>query len=626
MNGFLLKLLSSPDLNISLSNRSNRLEEYIKRKVLVFKGKKKYQIKLSTKSSLFFLINEIEESTDIKFGTNIKDVLEIPRRVESIIKETLDSNIIGRYDFVIKIVVMKYLVYKYNSKELDIFQEIVDIIEGKDENYNPNRYLSPLLKVIIEAKATASEIVILINKLLLNEDKQSVVYEFVKNLCNTKLKIAIEVKDEYDNSLKGDKTIVSFYFLSFLYNQTRSIKYLDEAFRHYENNRNEYFVFLININYSKKVVINEIIQQLNSIKVDGEILIINYTIAVTRMFSYKKLSNDNIDFLFDKLRNFIKSKNEKIAYRVLNECMRSINDYEEKRFELLMSFLKEGNTKMFEWQFLLDNFKEPIYFFKLYNFILKNIGIKAKLNFIHNDFDAMFRINEEACLKLSVEMFNNENMHVRFGAIRLISNSNHNIDADLFFSNAHERLQLRAIEAFRLYPLGIEEFFKFLIALRNSKYKSVQQFLLETLIYLSIEAYGDSVSVLVDDLIPKNERRKAFYKKYLKSKLELADYFKSKLAINELNPFVNETGLMNNYYELEREQDARLMDEAQKKSIFGIIGSDKPYIVVKGNSWRIEGRKVTPLSRSGISRMLDFRMYKYPERTERVISSVNSKI
>jgi hypothetical protein len=83
--------------------------------------------------------------------------------------------------------------------------------------------------------------------------------------------------------------------------------------------------------------------------------------------------------------------------------------------------------------------------------------------------------------------------------------------------------------------------------------------------------------------------------------------------------------MINSYYGLEREQDAKLMDEAHQKSFLSYMGYGNPYIIVRANSWRAEGSEVAPLTNNEFSRLIDFRMYKYPERLERIISTKNSR-
>lgn len=624
MNDFLLKILSSPSKSIVLP-KSKELNNYIEKKVIVSKSKREYEISFKTKSSISFLISEIEKNTELIFNSNINEVLEIPKKIESIINQELKTNVLSLYDFIPNILVKNYLILKHKSKEIDLVEYLskIDILE--DKNYKKERNVRFLFEIIIETKCSNKEIVDLIILHFAIEQRQTVIYEFVKKLCGRYLDRAIKIYKDYDKRVGEEKTLAVFYFLSFLYNKTLNENYLEIAFKNYKLNKREYFVFLYNIDYSKKVGVNRIVEQLKNIESVPQEFLLNHVFALAKLLSHKKNSRENIDFLFKRLNNYIKSDNEDIGYQVLNECLQRIDDYEERRFELLMTALHEGKRKMLEWKFLLNSFNDPKHFFDLYTFLLENFGIKANFNFIHNDFDAMLRVNEEETLSQINGMFNSENMQVRFGAIRLLSNTHHHIDEGFILKDTNELLQLRAIEAFRIFPLGIEEFFKFLIALRKSKFNYVKQYLLDTINHLSVEAYGDSLFNLMEEFIPKKERRNVFYKNYLKFKDEIDKYFISKLEMKELSPFENETGFMNNYFELEREQDSKLMEEAKGKSFLSLLGDSQPYIVVRANAWRIEGRDVSPLTSTGLSRMLDFRMYKFPERMEKIISSTKCK-
>lgn len=97
-----------------------------------------------------------------------------------------------------------------------------------------------------------------------------------------------------------------------------------------------------------------------------------------------------------------------------------------------------------------------------------------------------------------------------------------------------------------------------------------------------------------------------------------------KTSINDLNPRENERDLMELYFNLEYEEQRKLLNKAHL-SDNSFMALCKNTIIVRGNSWKIGDNEVTPLMKHESSYAIDIRMYKDPDLFDYTQSYFNSQ-
>ena len=94
-----------------------------------------------------------------------------------------------------------------------------------------------------------------------------------------------------------------------------------------------------------------------------------------------------------------------------------------------------------------------------------------------------------------------------------------------------------------------------------------------------------------------------------------------KESINDLNPQENERDLMDLYYRLEHEENAKMMNRVQQgKGTF--MEMVKNVIIVRGNSIKYDEKEPSPLTTIKTSMLVDSDSYKNPDLFEHNLNTL----
>ena len=262
-----------------------------------------------------------------------------------------------------------------------------------------------------------------------------------------------------------------------------------------------------------------------------------------------------------------------------------------------------------------DLINDPVYIFdimmRLFN---TSPNYRFSLSLFENGIRHVWNTNQEETEKHILNLFK---QHSTFGilGVKVIFSAYLGIfQVDLLKLDKIE-YQINAIDNICKNPHSFDKLLPLILPLRNSKFKQVREHLQKHLAQKVFNSYHGAIYNQIESSIGKNKKDKEFIKPIKKA---LEDYHKLKdlkESINDLNPNENERDLMDLYYRLEHEAQAKMMNKVNSgKGTF--MEMMKTSIIVRGNSFKFNEEKPTPMGRYESSMLIDGSSYLNPDLYE----------
>lgn len=317
---------------------------------------------------------------------------------------------------------------------------------------------------------------------------------------------------------------------------------------------------------------------------------------------HKNTTNYIIEKGFDQISSLVKSQNFDIARAVILNVQYCIRDYEDRKYNILITYL--GNTKDFS---ILDDFfyefNDLQYFFHLLITNYRAVGFKSSVNRFEQTILKFWRKNQEQMEAHILNLFRNKGLGLLGIKVILAGGTPLKVD---FLKLEEEEFQNNAIESICNYPHSLEKLVAMLLDFRNSKFAQVQKNLELQLSDLIFTTYHESLYELIENKLDTRKDKK-FLEPLKKALLEYQDLKKRK-SIKDLDPYENERDLMDLYYRLEHENNAKIMKSSNEDHRFFTTVK-----IVRGNAWKIdEKEEVLPMQIIESRSMIDSRAYKNP--------------
>lgn len=350
-----------------------------------------------------------------------------------------------------------------------------------------------------------------------------------------------------------------------------------------------------------------------------------------------ELDFDNIEVANQQsylIRNIIENENtteatRKIAFKLYTEFIKNgaenvvniiirevyyIQGYDADKYTILLLYLsKTKNFKIIKDYF--SYFKDPSYIFDI---MMRLFNTTPNYRFSTSLFESGIRhgwnTNQTETERLILNLFK---QHPAFGmlGVKVIFTAYLGIFQVDFLKLDKSEYQLNAINSICKHPYSFDKILPLILPLRNSKLKGVRGHLQKHLAQKVFTTYHGKLYNQIESNISKNKKDKEFIKPIKKA---LDDYNKLKElkeSINDLNPYENERDLMDLYYRLEHEQNAKLMNEVNRgKGTF--MEMIKTSIIVRGNSFKFDKKAPTPLGKFESSMLIDGGSYLNPDLFE----------
>lgn len=310
--------------------------------------------------------------------------------------------------------------------------------------------------------------------------------------------------------------------------------------------------------------------------------------------------------LFNSYRKFLNQKNKEFVNRLFKNVL-LINGYENDRYQLLLLSL----PKLIDYNTVVEFFytlKDPKY---LFNFIVNLYSLRPANRFPIRRFSPLikhyirFKLKETEQLILSLF----ENLQYGRLGVKIILEI-HQID---FLKLDKEEFQINAIKSVCNSPHSFNKLLPYILPLRNSMHSKVPLYLQQRLSELVFNTYHETVYNQIKEILIESKEEDVEFLKPIKESLN--KYYKlkeKKESINDLNPYENEKDLMNLYYRLEAEERNKSKSKIRDRKD-GVFGSMKTSVIVRGNSFKVDGKTVYPMARIQSEMLVNPKIFLNPD-------------
>jgi hypothetical protein len=322
-----------------------------------------------------------------------------------------------------------------------------------------------------------------------------------------------------------------------------------------------------------------------------------------------KSSSDIKKKCFEEIIGLLKSEDHKIADAVFQNVQYNLDNHEHEKYSLLQIYL--NNTKNFNViNYFFYNFKNPKY---LFHILIRNYdvsGFRGSIDLFKSSLNHFLDTNKEETEEQILNLFNFRKYSLL--AVKIILSDHSGVYSVDLLKLLKQEAQLFAIDSICNYPHSIDDLLPLLLKLKESKFKEVKDYLQTKLAELIFEVYHESLLDLIKKNLTNSKKDKNFLIPLQKA---LDEYYKmreSKATIKDLDPRENERNLMDLYYRLEHENQAKMM-KSRDKNENSFLSMMKNMIIVRGRAWKNDDSEdILPLGLIESSMMIDTRAYKNP--------------
>lgn len=320
---------------------------------------------------------------------------------------------------------------------------------------------------------------------------------------------------------------------------------------------------------------------------------------------------------FQVMAKLLRSDDHSVADAVFFNLNHHVSGFESDRYALMNVYL--NNTKRFSvLDHFFDSFTDPSYLFHLLAKNYEMIGFRSPLDRFRNSLAKFWKNHREATENELINLFAYGTGHGMLALKIMCSKAGSPMKIDVTKIEG-EALQINTIVSFCNFPHSIDKLVPILLPLRFSQYPGTVEALQEGLSELIMQAYHEPLFKVIKKQLTDTGPDRAFLIPLEKS---LDDYQKlkeTKSSIKDLDPFENEKSLVDLYYRLEHEAQAKSMKKWENQDN-SFLSATKKMVIVRGNAWKSEYREeVVPMIKYETSSLIDARAYKDTLAYERAL-------
>lgn len=394
---------------------------------------------------------------------------------------------------------------------------------------------------------------------------------------------------------------------------SRSLSNIDEVINLKDKNIIECLFVLGRLDFNNELDVEKAFALIENVELENLEIAYNQSYLIRNIIENKFTTDVIRQKAFKLYVDFIENGTSEIRESVFSD-IHSIENHELEKYNLLHFYLsKSGNFAVIKNFFY--NFNDPKYVFDL---MMRLFNTTPDFRFSIDLFeDGIIHAWNTNILQTEEQILNLFKQHPAFGilALKVILCSHFNIlFVDLLKLDKSD-YQINAINNICKYPHSFDTLLPLVLPLRNSKFKNVRQHLQTQLAEKVFLSYHDIIYNQIKDTMGNSKKDKDFLLPITKALNDYHTLKKSKESINDLNPYENERDLMDLYYRLEHEEQAKAMKRVDKgKGTF--LESIKSNIIVRGNSFRFDEREPTRLAKIESKMLIDGISYLNPDLYE----------
>lgn len=618
-------------IKFCIENKTDTFSE-VKFKSLTFKNKtdhfifdkksKTYKLNLLNGNGGTDIISIAEEKLNKKLPLEINEALKFVFEFEEEIKQPI-LNVSWAGILEIRESLYIHVLLKFQNElkfDLSNFFKVY-LAEEFSKAKHLNQLETFFFKALPFFKIDIEKILEIIEFAKIKERISRHIYTFCQQLAKVKPELAIKL---HDLIKKDEDYIIPSNILIGLYNNG-NLSAFQKVTKLFDTAPLQTLFILGRINFSTIENINESLGLISKINIEDNTLL-NNSIDVYSNILNSDIINDEIKkTCFDSLKNIYELENENIRGTIIYFLSYIVEKFEFERNEFLFFALSKTESKEYI-KYYFTNFKDPKYFIELYQWFYNVTDGLIKMEYFEHGMSQFWGNNQAETEKYIFDFLSHESIFWRNAGLKLLRTAHLGIYQIDVLKLDTELKQLRCLEALYTNPYFIELSIPLLLTFRNSKFKKVKSELQIALSQLVFESYHDELFALIEKSIGISTKDKTFIKPI---KAALDKYHKlvdKKNSINDLNPRENERGLMDLYFRLEHEKQAKMIESIKtgKGTFLEFLG--KSAVIVRGHAWKLDGHsEVNPLGKIEHSTLLSAEAIKNPELFQAIINNPKSK-
>jgi len=320
---------------------------------------------------------------------------------------------------------------------------------------------------------------------------------------------------------------------------------------------------------------------------------------------------------FQVLAKLLRSDDHSVADAVFFNLNHHVSGFESDRYALMNVYL--NNTKRFSaLDHFFDSFSDPSYLFHLLAKNYEITGFRTPIDRFRNSLAHFWKNHRNATENELINLFAHGTGHGMLALKIICSNTGRPMKIDVTKIEG-EALQINTIVSFCNFPHSIDKLVPILLPLRFSKYPATVEALQEGLSELIMQAYHEPLFKVIKKHLSDTGPDRTFLIPLEKSLNDYQKLKETKSSIKDLDPFENEKSLVDLYYRLEHEAQAKSMKKWEDEDN-SFLSAAKKMVIVRGNAWKSEYRdEVVPLAKYETSSLIDARAYKDTLAYERAL-------
>lgn len=606
-------------IHYTLENRKGRYEfsevsDYdflLEQGVLKIVEKDPQHFEINLDSFLFneALLNIVETELKRKLPDNIADALLFIDDFENHLKNKYQLDILTK-EYTNSINALKAFVLTILNDQLSVYDFYFELVKDKKQKRTDRSVFVDLYFQFLIISNSSEEIILKSCIAYNNNEKYPSNYtnKFLCRLGETNSKLALQL---YSYIIESDA--VSYYgfipnLLIGLYNSGCKEAFNDAVKFLKKNNiiaMKSFSGFIIDSSFE----IEELFECINKVEPSNIETVNLKSLLFCMLIENDKTSSEIKKKCFADIIGLLKSVDHKIADAVFHNVQYNLDNHEHEKYSLLHIYL--NNKKNLN---VINNFfynsKDPKY---LFDILIRNYdvsGFRGSIDLFKNSLNHFLDTNKEETEEQILDLFNFRKYSLL--AVKIILSDRSGVCRVDLLKLSKQEAQLFAIDSICNYPHSIDDLLPLLLKLKESNFKEVKDYLQTKLAELIFEVYHESLLNLIKKNLTNSKKDKYFLIPLQKALDEYSEIRESKAKIKDLDPRENERNLMDLYYRLEHENQAKMMKNIDKDEN-SFLSSMKNMIIVRGRAWKNDDSEdILPLGYVESSMMIDTRAYKNP--------------
>lgn len=558
------------------------------------------------------LIKILESSLGTKLSENIPGMIkDIDEFGAFLHKKYAVGNNRTAFLNLIKNLKVYFLIFKCNKLEaFDFLNEILNTNENRPRNLASFEeiYFLFLFHSNYDIKTIYSSC---IETYMKSKYQSKHIFSYLKKLVNSKL---LQSKQFYEYGLENNIQQYAGFaptLLSEMYNisDREAIEYSKKLL---QLDRAEAFKTFSHFNLTSFQEVEKIYNLTKDLDCKTVNEIDQQTFLFCKLIENLNSSHEIRNECFNKIVILLKSENLEIVNLTFHNITYCLENHEKERYQLLYIYL--DNTKNFKIiKDFFYTFKTPNY---LFDIVLKDFdakGLRGSSD-IFDDIISHFWNESKNEVELLIQNMFSQRRYCLL-ALKIILSNNSDFPYPINFLDLKtEEAQKNAIDGCSIFPYSIDKLIPLILKLRESKFTNVRKHLSKELTSLIFETYHESLFELLMPHLSKVKDRKLIAS-LNNAVAEYNNLKEKKTKVKDLNPWDNEKNLIDLYYRLEHENQAKMSKNFPAKDSF--LSMAKGTIVVRGTAWKLEEKdEAFPLQIFKSSLLINSRAYKNPNHYE----------